>query len=187
MSTAEAFSYFWKLIFSRTGLPLANPFNRKHIMLEMDNLLRNLLRAHAFQAHTRPFGCSASRLLEQTLPAAIFWLLPCLRGLLYPSYTHYGGGLLSCCVLPYTLSWSSAIPPPAFSECVLYFSWRAVVNILNERLLLITQAYHPIKQIDVALLIVPEPSAAVWVPCGTLHCLFTFQNTCLALWVLHKN
>lgn len=91
--TAEAFSYFWKLISSRTGLPLANPFNYRHITLEMDNLLRNLLRAHTFRTHPWPFGCSASRLLQQTLPAAaICWLLPCLRGLSYSSYIHYRGG-----------------------------------------------------------------------------------------------
>lgn len=113
--------------------------------------------------------------------------LALLRGLSYPFYITERV-LLSCYALPSTLCWSSAIPPPAFSECVLYFSWRAVVKILNERFLLITQACRPIKQIDIALLIVLEPSAAVCVLCPTLHCfLFTFQNTCLVLCMLHKN
>lgn len=185
MSTAEAFSYFWKLISSRTGLPPANPFNHRHIMLEMDNLLRNLLRGQAFKTHTRPFGCSASRLLEQTLPHVICWLLPCLGGLSYLSYIHYRGVFYRA-VVRYPPHYAGA--PSAFSECVLYFCWRAVVKVLNERFLLITQACCPIKQIDVALLVVLESSTAVCVLCPTLRCfLFTFQNTCLVLCVLHKN
>lgn len=82
---------FWMLIFARTELPLANSFNHKHIVLEMDNLLRNLLWGHTLKIYPWLFGCWASRLLEPVLPAAVCWLLPRLAGLSHPSYVNYRG------------------------------------------------------------------------------------------------
>lgn len=155
----------------------------------MDNLLRNLLRAHTFQTHPQPLAAQHHSCESRHCPLLLAG--SCLAGepvtpFLYPSPGE--GVVLSCCALPSTLHWSSAIPPPASSECVLYFSQGAVVKILNAWFLLITQACCPIKQIDVVLVILLESSAAVCILSPTLHCfLFTFQNTYLEMCMQHKN